>query len=86
MEMFMEKFKTQSIQCSLSDKISIRGGTYPEGSITITPSKHGSFWQEGEYNTLAFYPGEWVDTYNLRNGGEGQVGRPSSPSGFRYIQ
>ena len=88
MGMLIKKFKTQSIQCGPGDNILIRGGIYPEGAIAISPSKNSSSWQEGEYNnTLASSPGEWVDTNNLRNGGEGQVDhRPSSPSGFHHIQ
>ena len=42
------------------DTIMIRGGTYQEGTISIPYQKNGTSWNEGEYNTICSYPGEWA--------------------------
>lgn len=45
---------------SPGDHIVMRGGTYQEGHIDIPLSKNGTSWNDGEYNKLSSYPGEWA--------------------------
>jgi hypothetical protein len=50
---------------NIGDTIHIRGDRYTEDNgntdqmIYIPPSLSGDSWEEGHYNTLASYPGEW---------------------------
>lgn len=51
---------------NIGDKIYIRGGTYRENNgnsnieIYIPTSLNGTSWNEGEYNYIGSYPGEWA--------------------------
>ncbi|MCD4693435.1 MAG: hypothetical protein K8R79_11010, partial [Calditrichales bacterium] len=50
---------------SPGDHIVLRGGTYTPGSgneecIDIPVSKNGTSWEEGEYNKISSYHGEWA--------------------------
>jgi hypothetical protein len=60
------KVQDAILNMDIGDTIYIRGGTYHEVNgnrdqmIYIPPSLSGDSWEEGHYNTLASYPGEWA--------------------------
>lgn len=56
----------------VGDKIYLRGGTYY--GRTVLPAKNGSSWEEGCYNLITSYPGEWavLDGQNNLRGDDGQ--------------
>jgi len=44
----------------VGDHLYLRGGTYREGHIRIPTTINGRSWNDGQYNLIASYPGEWA--------------------------
>jgi signal peptidase I len=49
----------------VGDVIYMRGDTYTDAGVVIPQATAGTSWDEGDYTTLASYPGEWA----ILNGG-----------------
>ena len=45
---------------SVGDHLILRGGTYTTDHIAIPTSLNGSSWDDGDYNYIGSYPGEWA--------------------------
>ena len=75
---------------AMGDTVYLRGGVYMERSIRLPLNRNGASWQQGNYTTIASYPGEWavLDGENLANGTDGRnavIGYPAYGGGdLRY--